>query len=103
MGSKLVRDRIPEIMMEQNGKAPETHVATEEEYYERLKTKLKEEVAEFCADGNIEELADIMEVVYAISKFNGKEMHELENMRKEKASKRGSFSKRIILDKMSGD
>ena len=58
---KLVRDRIPQIMIE-NQKNPVTHTADDREYWERLKDKLKEEVNEFLENGNREELADILEV-----------------------------------------
>jgi predicted house-cleaning noncanonical NTP pyrophosphatase (MazG superfamily) len=101
MGSKLIRDKIPEIM-EREGRTGATHIATTEEYYEKLKMKLKEEVAEFSKDEKMEELADILEVVYSIAKFKQLSIEELEKIRKEKVEKRGSFDKRIILDTIVG-
>jgi predicted house-cleaning noncanonical NTP pyrophosphatase (MazG superfamily) len=94
---KLVRDKIPEII-EQSGDAVVTHVAGREEYWEKLKEKLKEEVNEFLAKSSNEELVDILEVISAIYDFKKISRKELENLRKKKAKERGGFKKRIILD-----
>ncbi len=94
---KLVRDRIPEIIR-QKGDVPITHIADDKEYRERLKEKLKEEVDEFLKKNSKEELADILEVVYAIRDFMGVDKEELESLRKKKAEERGGFKDRIILD-----
>ena len=95
--NKLVRDKIPKIIKEK-GKIPITHKATEEEYWQKLKEKLKEEVEEFSKDSNEEELADILEVINAICEFKNISKDNLENTRKNKAEQRGSFKERIILD-----
>jgi predicted house-cleaning noncanonical NTP pyrophosphatase (MazG superfamily) len=96
--NKLVRDKIPDIL-KSKGKEPLTHIAGDEEYYEKLLEKLSEEVGEFLKENTLEELADILEVIYAIKdyKFNDK---NLEKMRKEKQYKRGGFKERIILDEV---
>lgn len=94
-----MRDRIPEII-EKHGKKPVTHTADEEEYARSLREKLKEEVEEFLKDRNEEELADILEVIHALSDFMKIHFDELEKLRKKKASERGGFSKRIILDEV---
>ena len=94
---KLVRDRIPEIMG-RDGKKAITHTATPEEYDRRLREKLKEEATEFYAAGREEELADVLEVVYAICEVKGTPIAKIEQMRKKKAEERGSFSKRLVLD-----
>ena len=46
-----------------SGEIPKIRILEEEEYHRCLEAKLDEEVAEFHADKNAEELADILEVV----------------------------------------
>ena len=95
--AKLVRDKIPEIM-KQDGKTITTHIADDEEYWKRLKEKLRLEAAEFTANEKIEELASVLEVVQAIADFKKIEMKDIEALREKKAAERGGFAKRIILD-----
>lgn len=97
---KLVRDRIPEII-KGNGDVPVTHKANKEEYWKKLKEKLKEEVNEFLEGEEKEELADILEVIYSICEFKNIDREELERIRKEKSKNRGSFKDRIIIDETS--
>lgn len=94
---KLVRDKIPEIIKRSN-ENPKIHIASEEEYEQKLKEKLLEEVKEFNEENTEEELADILEVIYAICDLKKINKEKIEILRKEKAEKRGSFKKRIILE-----
>ena len=96
MSKKLVRDKIHEIY-----KFRPMHVAEDKEYEEELIKKLDEEVSEFKQSFAIEELADIIEVAYAISEFRGVSTQELEKIRRDKANKRGKFKKRVIFDELS--
>ena len=98
--NKLVRDKIPEITKEK-GETPVFHIASDQEYEEMLKKKLREEVSEFIADRNVEELADIVEVIDAFCALHKIEMDDLLRLKKEKAEKRGSFKRRIILDEIN--
>ena len=59
--------------------------------------KLDEELAEYHKDQNIEELADLLEVIYAATKARGYSIEQLETVRSEKAAKRGAFDKKILL------
>jgi predicted house-cleaning noncanonical NTP pyrophosphatase (MazG superfamily) len=93
---KLVRDKIPEII-EGSGKICETVILSENEYLQMVDAKLDEELAEYHKDQNIEELADLLEVIYAAAKARGYTIEQLERVRKEKAEKRGGFEKRILL------
>ena len=97
--NKLVRDKIPEIIRKK-GMVPITHIASDEEYWQKLKEKLREEVDEFMEENNEEELADILEVIYAICDFKKIDRNKLELLRKKKAKERGSFKNKIILDEV---
>lgn len=97
--NKLVRDKIPEII-KNKGKIPVTHLAGDEEYWNKLKEKLSEEVNEFLEESNEEELADVLEVIYAICEHKNFNEEEIEKMRLKKKEGRGGFSKKIILDEV---
>ena len=93
---KLVRDKIPEII-EAAGKKCTVKVLEEDEYLEMIDAKLDEELKEYHADKNIEELADLLETIYAAAKARGYSLEELEKVRKEKENKRGAFNKKLKL------
>jgi len=95
--SKLVRDKIPEII-KRNGEIPNIRVANDQEYWQKLKEKLQEEVDEFLKDSNEEELIDILEVINVITEFKKFDNEKLELLRKKKAEERGRFKGRIILN-----
>ncbi|MDP3975220.1 MAG: nucleoside triphosphate pyrophosphohydrolase [Candidatus Jorgensenbacteria bacterium] len=97
--NKLVRDRIPAII-KGKGEIAVTHIASEEEYRTKLKEKLREEVEEFSKDVNTDELADILEVVYALADSISLSREDLEKIRDTKARERGAFKERIILDEV---
>lgn len=97
--NKLIRDKIPEIISAAN-KSFDTHIATEEEYTNGLEAKLNEEVSEYLQDQNLEELADIMEVIFALAKNLGYSEEELIQKRNEKREERGGFDNKIILEKV---
>ena len=97
--NKLVRDKIPEII-ENTGKKAYFHVLTEEEYLSELDKKLNEECVEYQVDKSLEELADMLEVMYAIAEARGFSIAELERVRVEKTDKRGGFKDRIFLEKV---
>ncbi len=93
---KLVRDNIPDIIAK-NGEVALTRVLGQKEYIARLIDKLSEEYREFLEDMSFEELADILEVIYALAdEMGGREV--LENVRKKKFTERGGFTKRVFLE-----
>lgn len=97
--NKLVRDKIPEIICAQ-GETPRIRVLDQAEYTVCLEAKLDEEVREYHRDRNLEELADILEVVYALAKNLGHSRQELEAVYDRKHDARGGFQDRIFLISM---
>ena len=94
--NKLVRDRIPEII-KSSGKSCTTEILSAEDYLRMIDAKLDEELAEYHKDQNIEELADMLEVIRAGAIARGYTLEDLERVRAEKAAKRGGFEKKILL------
>ncbi|MFC1627216.1 phosphoribosyl-ATP pyrophosphohydrolase [Patescibacteria group bacterium] len=97
--NKLVRDRIPEIIVKA-GKTSTTHIAGKQEYRDKLKQKLQEEVDEFFESESKEELADILEVIYALADLKKINRQDLESLRLKAAKLRGGYKKKIILDEV---
>ena len=95
MTGKLVRDKIPAIILA-DGKKPMTRILDTEEYLEELDKKLNEEIAEYQADKSIEEMADVLEVLFAICEARGHSVEELMEVRAAKREKRGGFEERIF-------
>ncbi len=95
--SKLVRDSIPEIILQKGGR-PSIYVADEDEYWEKLKEKLEEETREFVESESMEEIADILEVIDAIIAYKKFDKEELARIKDKKAEERGKFEKGIILE-----
>lgn len=96
---KLVRDRIPAII-EADGDRPETHRADDEEYARLLGEKLVEEAEEYRTSRDVEELADVAEVLAAVRSFEGVDGNELARTRAEKADERGRFEERVVLERV---
>ena len=94
--NKLVRDKIIDIIIS-NGETPKSRVLSDEEYLEELHRKLFEEANEFIEEDSPEEMADLLEVVYACAQARGFSLEELENVRTDKADKRGAFKGKILL------
>lgn len=94
--NKLVRDRIPEII-EASGKCCKVQMLEGDEYLRMVDAKLDEELAEYHKDQNLEELADLLEVIYAAAEARGYSVNQLEKARVEKAEARGRFQKKLLL------
>ena len=94
--NKLVRDKIPEII-EASGKTCEIEILSDEGYLQMLDKKLDEELAEYHQEQNIEELADLLEVLYATVKARGYSIEDLERVRIEKQKTRGGFEEKVLL------
>lgn len=94
--NKLVRDKIPQVI-EEDGRKCETSIVSKEQLLPLLEDKLKEEVNEFMQDRNLEELADIMEVVFGLAENLGYSEEELLKKREEKKEARGGFKEGVFL------
>lgn len=100
--NKLVRDKIPDII-KGNGEDPVIKVLNEDEYKKELEKKLYEEYNEvLSASGQdrLEELADMLEVIAALAKIEGKTLEDVSLIAHQKVLKRGSFNNRIYLEKV---
>ncbi|MDB8803590.1 nucleoside triphosphate pyrophosphohydrolase [Romboutsia sp. 1001216sp1] len=95
---KLVRDRIPEII-EASGNKCEIERVSDELALEYLYKKLGEEVNELLEDKNLDEIADVMEVLFAIGKKYGYSEDDVLNKRNEKRNSRGGFYDNLVLKK----
>ena len=93
---KLVRDLIPQII-EASGKTCDTEIVNDKVAFNYLISKLDEEVLEFKQDLNLEELADVLEVLVGLAKKLGHTEEELFNKRNEKKAARGGFEQNIVL------
>ena len=94
--NKLVRDKIPDIIREDGGQ-PRTEILSAASYISELDKKLDEEIAEYQDSKELEELADVVEVIYAICEARGYTVEKLHAVREEKRRRRGGFEKKILL------
>lgn len=100
--NKLVRDNIPSII-ESNGEKPIVRILNDVEYKYELERKLYEEYQEVLeATGNdrVEELADMLEIIKSLAKLEGKSLDDVIFFADRKNKKRGSFDKKIFLEKV---
>jgi len=94
--NKAIRDKIPEIIKE-SGKNCNVKKLDNSEFLIQLEKKLAEELAEYQESKNVEELADILEVIYRISELKGVVSDELDKIRQKKAEQRGKFDDNLFL------
>lgn len=99
--NKLVRDKIPEIIRSQ-GETPTVRILDDKECRIHMERKLDEEVEEFHQGQNLEELADILEVIFALTEHLGHSKEDLMSVYQKKHDERGGFSKRYFLISKEG-
>ncbi|NLI59995.1 MAG: nucleoside triphosphate pyrophosphohydrolase [Clostridiales bacterium] len=97
--NKLVRDRIPEIIRA-SGKQALVDKVHDERLLSFLNNKLQEELAEYDKSGDIEELADLVKVIYTILDYKGISLDRFNRIREEKNRKRGAFKGGLVLKKV---
>jgi len=93
---KAIRDKIPDIIRESGADCIVKQIP-DKEFLAEMEKKLQEEVEEYFESGNINELVDIIEVIYRIAELRGVGREGLEQVRLDKAKQRGRFSKNLFL------
>ena len=101
---KIVRDNIPEIVRAA-GRRPAVRILSGAEYQKALEEKLAEETGEYeraAKNGtdDIEELADIADVIDALLEHAGVSRSDFEAVRRLKKERNGGFEKRILLERI---
>ena len=98
---KLVRDNIPTII-ENDHKRCITRILDKNEYINELKKKLIEEAKEVNDSTTVndicKELADVLEVVEAITNVYGLTMDTVVQTKQNKALTNGKFNQRVFLE-----
>ncbi len=98
--NKLVRDKIPEII-KNNNETPITRILSDEEYKIELEKKLYEEyqeVLESSGENRLEELADMLEVMIALANTQNASLEDIIKIADKKRTKRGGFQEKIFLE-----
>ena len=99
---KLVRDYIPD-QIAKNNLSVMYSFADEKDYKLYLERKLVEEVTEYLESNSPEELADILEVVFALAETKEINEKQLMKIRKSKRKKNGTFKNGIILKQVASE
>ncbi|MGH3928468.1 MAG: hypothetical protein ACRDTF_00650 [Pseudonocardiaceae bacterium] len=95
MQGKLVRDRIPEIIL-RAGLVPVVETASPEDYGGYVRAKLGEELEEYLSSGDVAEVADLVEVCFAAAALHGVGPDELLAIARDKRQQRGGFNGRVV-------
>lgn len=96
--NKLVRDKIPENINSVQGRKANWKVLNEGEYSKELDKKLLEEVHEFIEAHEVEELADVMEVLENIIRVHHINLEDVKEKQRIKRDKKGGFKDRVYLE-----
>lgn len=94
--NKAVRDKIPEII-QKSGSECNIKVLSDPEFLPLLEKKLHEELEEYESSKSVEELTDLIEIIYRIAELRGTPNEALDKMRFAKREKRGGFDKNLYL------
>lgn len=97
---KLVRDKIPQLIE----KAGESHqykmsnCSNNQVYKNFLLQKVQEEACELATVPSLEEMADLLETVYALAEHMGYSQTDIETVRLKKKEEKGGFTKGYLLE-----
>ena len=94
--SKAIRDFIPEIT-KLSGRKCIIRQLSDLTFLPELENKLKEELDEYLESKELEELADLLEVIYRIAELRGSSKDGLEALRVHKKLEKGGFEKNLLL------
>lgn len=101
--NKLIRDKIPEIIRNDN-ETPVIRKLSDSEFKTELEKKLLEEYNEVLLAKNkdeyLEELADMLEVISSLSELENSNLQSVIKIMREKRQKRGGFYHKIFLEKV---
>lgn len=102
--NKLVRDKVPSLVTKDGGSYSLKLLSPLEHQHEITK-KLFEELEEYsvadCKEQALEELVDMVELIYAAVKLHDLSTSEFEALRAAKRSAKGGFEKGIYLNEIS--
>ena len=96
--NKLVRDKIPNEINSLEGRNAKWRVMDDKEYVKELNRKVLEEANEFIEENDIEELADLIEVIENIMRVKNYSWDEVEEKQNQKRLKKGGFIDKIYLE-----
>ncbi len=96
---KLVRDRIPEVIAA-SGRTAVTRQIHGAQLREQLFEKLTEEHAELLEKPELEEIADMMEVLLSIAQILGHNEEQALSVMRDKRAQLGGFDKGVYLTNM---
>ena len=102
--NKLVRDKVPSLVTKDGGSYSLKLLSSLEHQHEITK-KMYEELNEYntatSKEEAIEELVDIVELIYAAVKLHDLSLEQFEEIRLNKKKKKGGFEKGIYLNSIS--
>ncbi|MFP4545217.1 MAG: phosphoribosyl-ATP pyrophosphohydrolase [Methanomassiliicoccales archaeon] len=94
--NKAVRDRIPEEIGQKGGDC-RFRILPDQEFLEAMEDKIGEELEEYRQSKSVEEIADLIEVLYRVAELKGTSREELDTLIAEKRERRGGFDHNIFL------
>jgi predicted house-cleaning noncanonical NTP pyrophosphatase (MazG superfamily) len=99
--NKLIRDKIPEIIIKSGG-ISKIHKLKQVEFKKELAKKILEEGKELCEAKSKKdisnELSDLLELIQTIAKQYKISPEKLDKSRIDKYRKRGGFEKQLFLE-----
>lgn len=98
--NKLVRDRVPEAIVAGGDQCVHTVIDDDKAFLEALDEKLDEELVEYQISKDVDKLADVLEVIYAICEAHDMQFQDLEKIRRDKRALRGGFKKKFLLQEI---